>query len=55
VPAGTYKDVVHVSLKLSKAMTMDVWLAPKVGPVKWQTEDAGVKTILELKEFTEGK
>lgn len=59
VAAGTYKDALHVRCDIKDGETtfsMDLYLAPGVGPVKLSA-GAGEKdrNVLELKEFKAGK
>jgi len=59
VPAGTYKDVVHMRCEMKEdpiTMGLDVYFAPGAGPVKVILSfDEKDKTVLELKEFKAGK
>ncbi len=51
VPAGTYKDVLHVRVtRKGKDDTMDFWFAPKVGLVKMEIPKKGVTELTEFKE-----
>ena len=57
VPAGTYKDAIHVELKVKSAdvtATLDLWLVPGVAMVKMKRSESEEFTA-ELKEFTPGK
>ena len=55
VPAGKYKDVVHIRLTDEDNKTHDFYYAPKVGLVKWETTSTRGKAILELRTFKEGE
>jgi hypothetical protein len=52
VPAGTYKDVLHVSLNTEGKGALHIYLAPKVGLIKLDVQD---EMVMELKEITEKK
>lgn len=58
VPAGTYKDALHVRIESPGGIAMDYYLAPKVGVIKMVVKmpDAlGVPdTTFELSEFKSG-
>ena len=55
VPAGEYKDCVHVRFEMG-ARTINMYWAPKVGLVKMEMSMGGeVKTTIELTEFTPAK
>lgn len=55
VPAGTYKDAIHVRHSAGTG-EIDVWLVPGIGIAKSETRDAGKPgLIMELKEFTPAK
>ena len=57
VAAGTYKDAIHVELKVKSddlTATLDLWLVPGVGMVKMKRSQSEEFTA-ELREFTPGK
>jgi hypothetical protein len=56
VPAGTYKDAVHTSLKAEGDTLINFYIVPKVGLVKVTVASAGGDAItFELKEFKPAK
>lgn len=56
VPAGTYKDVVHVQATITGGPTMDYYFAPKMGLIKFNIlVQAGITKRLEMTAFKAGK
>lgn len=55
VPAGRYRDVVHIRLTDEDEKTHDFYYGPGVGLVKWVTESRFGKSVLELKGFIKGR
>ncbi|MBI2931278.1 MAG: hypothetical protein HYY16_06475 [Planctomycetes bacterium] len=54
VPAGTYKDAVHVQIDLGEGK-LSFYLVPRVGLVKMEMLGGGLEEKMELAEFTPGK
>jgi len=52
VPAGTFKDAIHIRVMGPKIH--DFFFAPGVGLVKWETGTDGGEVVLELREFSAG-
>ena len=55
VPAGTYKDVVHVQAVITDGPTMDYYFAPKTGLIKLTILMHGAVSRVEMSAFTAGK
>lgn len=55
VPAGRYKDVIHIRLTDQDDKMHNFYYAPKVGLVKWETTSSSGKAVLELQTFKEGE
>jgi hypothetical protein len=54
VPAGTYKDALHVQITMDRG-TINMYWAPGVGIVKMDGAMGEDTMLIELKEFKEGK
>lgn len=54
VPAGKYKDVIHIRLTDEDAKVHDFYYAPAVGLVRWETTSSRGKAVLVLRKFIGG-
>ncbi len=58
VPAGIFKEAVQVRMRIAQAevpFSLDIHLAPRVGPVRMGGTFGDQKMLMELTEFQEGK
>ncbi len=55
VPAGNFKDVIHIRINDEDETMLNFYYAPKVGLVMRETISKEGKTVLELQEFIAGK
>lgn len=54
VPAGTYRDVIHIRLTDEIANVHDFYYAPTVGLVRWDTSAGSGRSVLVLRKFIHG-